>query len=149
MLCEDCTECGCDVLQEDAHEFIRLLTDALHDSFMRSVGIKKPPKEAVSVVTQLFGGRLRSTVTCHVCKTEFRKHDSMLDISLDLHGCSSINQAMSRYCQAETLDGDNCYKCSRCNQLCAATKQLKILTAPKVIGHSRVVEIGLRLGCRF
>jgi hypothetical protein len=56
-----------------------------------------------------------------------------MDISLDLHGSSSIADALARFFHSETLDGANKYFCESCKKLTSTRKQMFMLKAPKVL----------------
>ena len=111
--------------QEDAHEFLRYVIDACHNTCLR---LKKlhpqhvnkvtngSPGESVSgnsIVKDIFGGSLQSQVRCLSCGTESNKIDEIMDISLEISNCSSLKDAMKKFFEAETLDGNNKYKCER------------------------------------
>lgn len=68
---------------------------------------------ANTVMKEIFGGALLSQVKCLSCKGESNKTDEMMDISLDLFQCSSLNDALGRFFQSEVLDGNNKYSCSK------------------------------------
>lgn len=127
--------------QEDAHEFLRYVIDACHNSCLKLLTKSVPGKEnacpvgsgANTVMKEIFGGALLSQVKCLSCKGESNKTDEMMDISLDLFQCSSLNDALGRFFQSEVLDGNNKYSCSNCKKLTVARKQMFILRAPNVL----------------
>ena len=56
--------------QEDAHEFARCLLDAMHKRCVEAARPKPPegsPRSETTFVWQVFGGRLRSRVSCKTC----------------------------------------------------------------------------------
>lgn len=87
--------------QEDAHEFLRFLVDAMQRACLADRGesvvpsssgmflssypqsllskAKKAEKES-TFVYRLFGGRLRSRVTCDRCKNHSDAFDAFLDL---------------------------------------------------------------------
>lgn len=128
--------------QEDAHEFLRYVIDACHNTCLRlrklQLQRRKGGKggENVSdetVVKEIFGGALQNQVKCLSCGTESNKVDEIMDISLDILHSSSLEDALNRFFQPETLDGNNKYQCDVCKKLVAARKQMSILQAPNVL----------------
>ncbi|KAF5187791.1 Ubiquitin carboxyl-terminal hydrolase [Thalictrum thalictroides] len=118
--------------QEDAHEFLRYVIDACHNSCLK-LNKLVGDTSGETVVKDIFGGELRSQVKCLSCGGESNKNDEFMDISLDLFQISSVNDAMQRFFQPEVLNGTNKYKCDNCDKLVVAKKQMSILKAPNVL----------------
>ncbi|CAK7327706.1 unnamed protein product [Dovyalis caffra] len=123
--------------QEDAHEFLRYVIDACHNTCLRLKKLRRKGIEngggGVSVVKEIFGGALQSQVKCLCCNYESNKVDEIMDISLDVLNSNSVRDAMQKFFQPEVLDGNNKYKCENCKKLVAARKQMSILQAPNVL----------------
>ncbi|KAM1003945.1 hypothetical protein ACFX2C_004200 [Malus domestica] len=138
--------------QEDAHEFLRYVIDACHNTCLRLMKLRRNATasgkaangnvanrigngEAATstVVKEIFGGALQSQVKCLSCGTESNKVDEIMDISLDVLHSNSLKDALQRFFQPEILDGQNKYKCESCNKLVAARKQMSFLQAPNVL----------------
>lgn len=137
--------------QEDAHEFLRYVIDACHNTCLKilkrrstacngtningnGVTLKKEEAPGTStIMNQIFGGSLLSQLKCLSCKGESNKADEIMDVSLDLYESNSLREALSRFFQAEVLDGGNKYSCERCKKLSAAKKQMFIVRAPNVL----------------
>ncbi|KAJ0102371.1 hypothetical protein Patl1_05051 [Pistacia atlantica] len=131
--------------QEDAHEFLRYVIDACHNTCLRLKKLKRKggDREAVnvsvgnssssSVVKEIFGGALQSQVKCLSCGAESNKVDEIMDISLDILHSGSLKDAMQKFFQPEVLDGNNKYKCENCKKLVAARKQMSILQSPNIL----------------
>ncbi|KNA07925.1 hypothetical protein SOVF_166920 [Spinacia oleracea] len=131
--------------QEDAHEFLRYVIDACHNTCLRLKKLQQQRPRKITngsggesfsgktIVMDIFGGSLQSQVKCLSCGTESNKVDEIMDICLEISNCSSLKDAMKRFFQAEILDGNNKYKCERCKKLVAAKKQMSILQAPNVL----------------
>ncbi|KAK6947235.1 Peptidase C19, ubiquitin carboxyl-terminal hydrolase [Dillenia turbinata] len=134
--------------QEDAHEFLRYVIDACHNTCLRLKKLLLRRKTSnvanggsaceqfntnSTVVKEIFGGALRSQVKCLSCGAESNKTDEIMDISLDIIGSASLKQALQKFFQPEVLDGNNKYKCDNCKKLVAARKQMSIQQAPNVL----------------
>ncbi|KAF1897920.1 hypothetical protein Lal_00032682 [Lupinus albus] len=130
--------------QEDAHEFLRYVIDACHNTCLRLKKLRR--KGGVgdgvggsgggggsSIVKEIFGGALQSQVKCLNCGYESNKVDEIMDISLDVFHSNSLRDSMQKFFQPEVLDGNNKYKCDSCKKLVAAKKQMSILQAPNVL----------------
>ncbi|GAB4849247.1 Ubiquitin carboxyl-terminal hydrolase 25 [Ancistrocladus abbreviatus] len=129
--------------QEDAHEFLRYVIDACHNTCLKLKKLQQQRRKAGNggeegsngntIVKEIFGGALQSQVKCLSCGAESNKVDEIMDISLDiLHG-SSLKEAMQKFFQPEILDGSNKYNCEKCKKLVRARKQMSILQAPNVL----------------
>ena len=112
--------------QEDCHEFMRCFVDAMQ---MGAIGFdKKMPKQTqeTSVISRIFGGKLRSKVTCHSCHKESTITESFMDLSLETNKSSSINQCLENFFRVENLTNKNKYSCSHCKKLTDADKQFSV-----------------------
>lgn len=109
--------------QEDAHEFFRSLLSSLtmHGSNAR--------------LSSLFDGLLESSVTCHVCRKSSLTRDRYMDLSLDIadRNVVSLDKALAKFTEKETLDNDNMVTCSRCKVKRPVTKALRLATAPTML----------------
>jgi ubiquitin carboxyl-terminal hydrolase 36/42 len=83
---------------------------------------KLDPKLAeTSWVHKVFGGRLRSRVTCRECNHNSDTFDSILDLSLDIYAAGSLKEALRKFVTVDYLKGADKYKCEKCVQvLCNA-----------------------------
>jgi hypothetical protein len=109
--------------QQDAHEFLRLVVDALQTAERSKSG---------TVVERIWGGKLRSRVQCSRCNSTSDTFEPLLDLSLELKG-GSLDSALRHFCQTERLAGANAYRCERCKSLQSATKRLTVDAPPNVL----------------
>lgn len=73
---------------------------------------KLDPKLAETTwVHKLFGGKLRSRVTCQSCGHNSDTFDNILDLSIDIFGASSVQQALKKFVAIDSLKGADKYKC--------------------------------------
>ena len=66
-----------------------------------------------SSIHQLFGGRLRSRVTCSKCGHPSDTFDAFLDLSVEVRQCSSVKGAFDKFVKMDRLEGANKYKCEK------------------------------------
>ena len=109
--------------QEDAHEFFRSLLSSLT---MNGQNAR---------LSSLFDGLLESSVTCRVCQKSSLTRDRYMDLSLDIadRNVISLDKALAKFTEEETLDQDNMVTCSRCKVKRIATKGLRLATAPTML----------------
>lgn len=123
--------------QEDAHEYLRFLLEALQQGCLsRASKSLKPddPIRATSFVQKIFGGKLRSRVTCHKCGHNSDTFDPFMDLSLDVRkGINSLTDAFRAFVAKDQLTGSEKYKCDKCKRKVDATKQFTIETAPPAL----------------
>uniref|UniRef100_A0A7N0V6W1 Ubiquitin carboxyl-terminal hydrolase n=1 Tax=Kalanchoe fedtschenkoi TaxID=63787 RepID=A0A7N0V6W1_KALFE len=122
--------------QEDAHEFLRYVIDACHNTCLRIKKLSCKGGDFLNdntVVKEIFGGALQSQVKCLTCGNESNKVDEIMDLSLDVVRSSSVKDALHKFFLPEVLDGNNKYKCENCKTFVSARKQMSILQAPNVL----------------
>ncbi|XP_061870780.1 ubiquitin carboxyl-terminal hydrolase 42-like [Colius striatus] len=119
--------------QEDAHEFLRSAVDAMQKVCLRGISHLDAASEETTIVHQIFGGQMRSRVTCLSCNAVSDSYEAFLDVSLDIKAASSVTTALKHFVKPEHLDGENCFHCSRCDKLAAASKRLAVHRAPRVL----------------
>ncbi|KAH9482542.1 Ubiquitin carboxyl-terminal hydrolase 36 [Psilocybe cubensis] len=120
--------------QEDSHEFLRYAIDALQRSCLAGLPPKIDPKLAETTwVHKIFGGRLRSRVTCRSCGYNSDTFDRILDLSLDIFRCDSLKDALRKFIAIDYLKGSDKYKCEKCQKHVNAEKNFTIHEAPLVL----------------
>jgi hypothetical protein len=139
--------------QEDAHEFLRYSIDALQKSallgqspyasshLLRDIDLtqtstyRKIPHSLAETtwVHRIFGGRLRSRVMCRQCGHPSDTFDSILDLSIDIHDCDSLREALEQFVAVDRLTGADKYKCEKCNKAVNAEKSFTIHDAPQIL----------------
>jgi ubiquitin carboxyl-terminal hydrolase 36/42 len=63
-----------------------------------------------TLINEVFGGILQSQVSCLSCGHVSATYDPCMDLSLELRGCNSVEDALRRFTAVERLDGDNKYR---------------------------------------
>lgn len=135
--------------QEDTHEFLRYAIDALQKSCLAGYPPKLDSKLAETTwVHKLFGGRLRSRVTCYDCGHNSDTFDRILDLSLDIFRCNSLREALKKFVAIDHLKGVDKYKCEKCKKYVNAEKQFTIHEPPVVltIHLKRFSPLGRKIG---
>ncbi|KAM5165091.1 ubiquitin carboxyl-terminal hydrolase 17-like protein 6 [Mantella aurantiaca] len=118
--------------QEDAHEFLRYAVDEMQRSCLGDYFSNDITPEA-TFIQQVFGGCLRSRIQCLKCRTVSDKYEDFLDLALEIKSSHNINHALEEFVKAEELEGDNAYKCSKCNELVSASKTLSLHRTSNVL----------------
>ncbi|KAI0268122.1 hypothetical protein BC834DRAFT_968344 [Gloeopeniophorella convolvens] len=137
--------------QEDSHEFLRYAIDALQKTCLagHQSSVKANPKIAETTwVHKIFGGKLRSRVTCSECHHNSDTFDSILDLSIDIHGTDSLRDALRKFTTVDYLKGADKYKCEKCKRRVVASKQFTIHDAPLAltIHLKRFSPLGRKIG---
>lgn len=118
--------------QQDAHEYLRFLQEALNKCLLHCGDAES---ESDTVLSQIFGGELRSSITCANCGHASGTVDPFLDLSLDLKkGVHSVAAALQLFTQPELLAEDAPYHCSKCRKAqSGATKRMNLHSLPPVL----------------
>ncbi|KAH6915109.1 Usp36 protein [Coprinopsis sp. MPI-PUGE-AT-0042] len=135
--------------QEDTHEFLRYAIDALQKSCLAGHPPKIDHKLAETTwVHQIFGGRLRSRVTCRDCGYNSDTFDRILDLSLDIFKVDSVKDALKKFVAIDYLKGADKYKCEKCKKPVTAEKRFTIHEAPPVltVHLKRFSPLGRKIG---
>ncbi|XP_067164721.1 ubiquitin carboxyl-terminal hydrolase 42-like [Apteryx mantelli] len=119
--------------QEDAHEFLRYTVAAMQTACLNGSSDLDASSQATMVIHQIFGGFLRSRVTCLSCQAVSESYEAFLDIPLEREAASSVPGALEGFVRPELLDGENCYKCSKCEKMVAASKRFTIHRSSNVL----------------
>eukprot|EP00946_MAST-07B_sp_MAST-7B-sp1_P000583 g583.t1 len=80
--------------QEDAHECLRNLVEALQQNFLKQSGLPKDATGPIPETTlphRVFGGALRSQLRCTRCNYCSNTFESFLDLSVEIGGASGFN----------------------------------------------------------
>ncbi|XP_022982089.1 ubiquitin carboxyl-terminal hydrolase 18-like [Cucurbita maxima] len=123
--------------QEDAHEFMRFAIDRMQLACLDEYGGEKAVRahsRETTIIQHIFGGQLQSQVICTSCKVVSNQHESMMDLTVEIHGdAASLEECLDQFTKVEWLHGDNMYKCDGCNGYVKASKRLMIKQAPNIL----------------
>ena len=121
--------------QEDAHEFLRHLIDVMNENFLQrhieNLSLDDISK-STTPINQIFGGFLRSIITCTVCHHKSESFEQFMELSLDIRNVFSLKDAIGSFFSREYLDNMS-YDCIRCNKKVTAQKQFHLETSPVVL----------------
>ncbi|XP_023721151.1 ubiquitin carboxyl-terminal hydrolase 36 [Cryptotermes secundus] len=110
--------------QEDAHEFMCYL---LKNSMLDSYSMETTP------LNQIFGGYIRTEVTCLQCGSVSTTFQHCQDFILDIQHTSTLDGALAAYFCEECLDGDDAYWCEQCHRKVSAIKKFSLEKPPPVL----------------
>jgi ubiquitin carboxyl-terminal hydrolase 36/42 len=119
--------------QEDAHEFLRYLIEAMQKSCLAGLGKVDHKVAETTWVYRLFGGRLRSRVKCRNCGHPSDTFDSVLDLSIDVNGVRNLKESLHKFVKLDVLKGADRYKCGKCKQFVVADKGFTVHDAPTIL----------------
>lgn len=131
-------------VQEDSHEFLRLLIEAMQKSSTRNTTDKSTTCTIPSTENndddnlypfKLFRGTVESNVCCDSCQAMNSTIDPIEDIGLEVtqtsgSALSDLSSAFARFTKIEPLTE---YKCDRCHKMGKATKQSRLASIPPIL----------------
>lgn len=104
--------------QEDAHEFLRYLVEAMEKSYLsrfkNNSEFDSKTKETTPL-NQILGGYLRSAVRCLKCGHVSTTFQHFQDLLLDIRKAQTVDEALESYFSREKLD-DESYQCEACQK---------------------------------
>lgn len=116
-------------MHQDAHEFLNFLLNEVIESVDRF----SPTSAESRWIHELFEGAITSETKCLTCESVSRRHESFLDLSIDLERNSSVTACLRQFSASEMLCERNKFHCDTCCGLQEAEKRMKIQRLPKVL----------------
>eukprot|EP01039_Chlorochromonas_danica_P008102 gene8099-8937_t len=112
-------------MQEDAEEYLLRLLNAVKESFDNTTLISPP--------TTVFEFKTLQRMRCvdHIAGSCNEQSLDNFDLSIDLKGCTTLEEALDRHFSGELLSEENRYHCSK-HGLQSAEKTLCIASYPQV-----------------
>ncbi|XP_017691450.1 PREDICTED: ubiquitin carboxyl-terminal hydrolase 42-like isoform X2 [Lepidothrix coronata] len=117
----------------DAYEFLRCALNAMQRACLSSSSDSDISSQETTIVHQIFGGFMRSRVTCLSCQAVTDSYKAFLDVSLDIRAASSLTTVLEDCVTPKELDLKECFKCRKCKKKVAASKRVTIHQAPRVL----------------
>jgi ubiquitin carboxyl-terminal hydrolase 36/42 len=121
--------------QEDAHEFMCRLLESMKESYLtryRDLKLDSYSRETTPL-NQIFGGYIRTEVTCLKCGSVSTTFQHCQDLFLEIQHTSTLDGALAAYFCEERLDGDAAYCCEQCHTKVSATKKCSLEKPPQVL----------------
>jgi ubiquitin carboxyl-terminal hydrolase 7 len=87
--------------QHDVQELNRILCDRLEEK-MKGTRVE-------GTVNRLFEGHTLNYIDCINIDYKSQRKEAFQDLQLDVKGCADIYASFDKYCEVETLEGDNKY----------------------------------------
>jgi len=136
--------------QHDAHEFLLLILDMIHEELNTAVS-KKTPKDTSgmdkaqylwmhykecnpSVVVDIFAGQLKSNIVCSKCGNSSVSFDPFTCLSLPIpltHANPTVQDCFDLFTWQETLQDS--FFCSECNGHRDAEKSIFVFRCPSIL----------------
>ncbi|NXP85754.1 UBP42 hydrolase, partial [Passerina amoena] len=116
----------------DAYEFLRCALEAMQRACLSGSSDADISSQTTTIIHQIFGGFLKSRVTCLRCQAVSDSYKAFLHVLLDIKAPSSLTKALENFVTPKNLDGKYCLKCSKCEKKVTASKRITVHHVPKV-----------------
>ncbi|NXS10312.1 UBP42 hydrolase, partial [Neodrepanis coruscans] len=116
----------------DAFEFLRCALKAMQKACLSGSSNLDISSQTTTIVHQIFGGFLKSRVTCLRCQAVSDSYKAFLHVLLDIKEASSLTAALEKFVTPKQLDGKNCFKCRKCEKKITISKRITVHHVPKV-----------------
>lgn len=128
-------------IQMDADEAFNLLFDRL-ESQLSDISSRAAFK-------RLFGGQIIQQIKSKECEHVSERFEPITAVQCDIQGRQSLNQSLDAYIEGENMEGDNKYKCSKCDRYVTAVKRACLKDIPdNLIFHLKRFDFDLLSGSR-
>ncbi|KAK2579898.1 hypothetical protein KPH14_007578 [Odynerus spinipes] len=140
--------------QQDSHEFLTFLLDWMHSELRKKVKIQakmttaekewdKAMDSQESIISELFFGQLRSTITCSSCQKDSTTYETFNSLTMSLPHTNrcTLDDCIQRFVTGQKVVG---WKCPKCQAPRDATKKFDFIKlAPIIVIHlNRFAESG-------
>nr|XP_003703489.1 PREDICTED: ubiquitin carboxyl-terminal hydrolase 8-like isoform X1 [Megachile rotundata]XP_012141270.1 PREDICTED: ubiquitin carboxyl-terminal hydrolase 8-like isoform X1 [Megachile rotundata]XP_012141271.1 PREDICTED: ubiquitin carboxyl-terminal hydrolase 8-like isoform X1 [Megachile rotundata]XP_012141272.1 PREDICTED: ubiquitin carboxyl-terminal hydrolase 8-like isoform X1 [Megachile rotundata] len=140
--------------QQDSHEFLTFLLDWMHNDLKKSCKVPsdltvaekawdKAMESQKSIISDLFFGQLRSTITCSFCKQSSTTYETFNSLTMSLPHANrcTLNDCILKFVSGQKVIG---WKCPKCQTSREATKKFDFVKlAPIIVIHlNRFAESG-------
>ncbi|NXE42792.1 UBP42 hydrolase, partial [Ptilorrhoa leucosticta] len=119
--------------QENAYEFLRCTLSAMQRACLSGCRDLDISSQETTIIHQIFGGFMKSRVTCLSCQAAVDSYKAFLDVSLDIRAASSLTTVLEDCVTPKELDQKECFRCSKCKKKAAASKRVTVHRAPRVL----------------
>ncbi|XP_033761704.1 ubiquitin carboxyl-terminal hydrolase 40-like [Pecten maximus] len=112
--------------QHDVQELNRILFSAIEDSLVGTRG--------TDLISRLYHGMVVNQIICTVCGKVSEREEDFLDLTVTVAGNTDLENGLyNAFCEMESMDGRNQYRCESCNKLVNAKKGAKIRSLPEIL----------------
>ncbi|XP_069111177.1 ubiquitin carboxyl-terminal hydrolase 40-like [Argopecten irradians] len=112
--------------QHDVQELNRILFSAIEDSLIGTRG--------TNLISRLYHGMVVNQIICTVCGQISESEEDFLDLTVTVAGNVDLETGLyNAYCEMESMDGRNQYRCDNCDKLVDAKKGAKIRSLPEIL----------------
>ncbi|KAI4479124.1 hypothetical protein M0804_011263 [Polistes exclamans] len=142
--------------QQDSHEFLTFLLDWMHSELKKKIKIQinnkittaekewdKAMDSQESIISELFFGQLRSTITCSSCQKDSTTYETFNSLTMSLPHTNrcTLDDCIQRFVTGQKVVG---WKCPKCQAPREATKKFDFIKlAPIIVIHlNRFAESG-------
>ncbi|XP_035250383.1 ubiquitin carboxyl-terminal hydrolase 40 isoform X2 [Anguilla anguilla] len=109
--------------QQDVQELNRILFSALESSLVGTPGS--------SLIHRLYHGNVVNQIVCKECGNTSERQEDFLDLTVSVKGVCGLEEALwNMFVEEEMFEGNNLYRCSRCDHLVTAAKSAKLRKLP-------------------
>ncbi|KAF1374703.1 hypothetical protein PFLUV_G00231860 [Perca fluviatilis] len=109
--------------QHDVQELNRILFSALEHSLVGTTGS--------TFIHQLYHGTIVNSIVCKECGNVSQRQEDFLDLTVCVCGVSSLQEALWKmFVEEELFEGNNLYRCAKCDRLVTAAKSAKLKKLP-------------------
>ncbi|NXF13309.1 UBP42 hydrolase, partial [Smithornis capensis] len=115
----------------DAFEFLSCALKAMQKACLSGSSNLDISSQTTTIVHQIFGGFLKSRVTCLRCQAASDSYKAFLHVLLDIKEASSLTAALEDFVRPRQLDGKNCFQCRKCEKN-TVSKRITVHHVPKV-----------------
>lgn len=109
-------------IQQDSQEFLNRFLDIIEEK------IKPTPHKYL--MSDVFGGKTCSQLSCSECGNITRKFEIFLNLNLEIKGLSSLNASLDHLIIPENVDN---YFCEKCQKKVTISKRNLIASLPNVL----------------
>ena len=141
--------------QQDPNEFSRLFFDLMHTAFQKEASNK--PGGLPDLLPDLFQGMIKNQIICKKCGNNSERKEAFMDLNLPIvkkseedkvvkktgqlsileclgkEDATDVQYLFNRYCQDETLEGDNQYHCEVCGCKQDAQRRVRFEKVPPLL----------------
>uniref|UniRef100_A0A6B2L6W3 USP domain-containing protein n=1 Tax=Arcella intermedia TaxID=1963864 RepID=A0A6B2L6W3_9EUKA len=140
------TPLGEHMKQQDAHEGFTFILDKLHDSINQGksktyheagpdtslLAWKQHMRREDSFIWELFGGQLKSTISCHSCGKKSSKFDHFTSLSMEIPNTTSkqhVMELLAHFTKSEKVE----WNCPFCSRKSFTEKKITISHLPEIL----------------